>query len=363
MKKFLLSAIIFAIASASFAQTATTVTNSNSCFVTNNFNASSGGFSSPSIYSNADDVSFYWNQVAGEQIETSGLSTRSGSIISPIYNLTNAGSVNVGFKYITPLLGSYRIRIISAVTSLPLEILATTANGPVYTDFPSTSGTICLLMSDANLTLGRSVRFEFTYKASQLGNMHFDDFYASAAVNGPLAVTFEGFTARKNTDGSVKLLWNVGQEVNVNGYYPESSIDGINFTSIGFVTAVNKTIYDLDYTGKLPQIIYFRVRNLDIDGKSKYSAIIRVNSKEQANKSILLYPLPATNMVIVEHPSSVERASISLYSLQGNLLQQINIDPLTLQTQVNLNKLTKGIYIVKYITASGLTQNAKLIKN
>ena len=42
---------------------------------------------------------------------------------------------------------------------------------------------------------------------------------------------------------------------------------------------------------------------------------------------------------------------------------QINVDPLTFQTQINLNKLTKGMYIVKLIRANGITQNAELIKN
>ncbi len=361
MKKFLLSAIAIASGIAAIAQSPTIVTTATNCTVFRNFNASDEGFSAPSIYSDANDVAFFWNAGLGAELESSGLTVRNGSLISPVYIQSEDGRATIGFSYVAPAGTEYRIRIISGATSPPLEILANTANGPVYTALPSTSGSICLLLTDADLTAGRQIRFEFTFRATQPGNIQFDNLSLSVA-GGPLPVTFEGFVARRDNDGSVKLLWNVGEEVNVKGYYVESSTNGVDFTSAGYVTASGKKIYSLDYPGKQMQTMFFRVKNIDFDGRSKYSSIIKVYVREQTGAQIQLYPVPATDQVTVQHNKSPERTIITIVSPEGRVVRQVRASLNTLQTQVNISNLPKGIYIVKYDDGSGEVQSLKLIK-
>ena len=81
MKRFLLIAIMITLGIAAIAQYPTIVTTATNCVVFRNFNTSDEGFSSPSIYSGNDDVSFFWNAGAGAEIESSGLTARSGSQI------------------------------------------------------------------------------------------------------------------------------------------------------------------------------------------------------------------------------------------------------------------------------------------
>jgi len=344
------------------AQSPTTVTAVANCSVSHTFNFSSEGFSSSSIYSDANDVAFNWNSTAGAESESSGLTVRSASLISPGYILSGSGATTVGFSYIAPVGTEYRIRIISSVQSNPLEVIATTANGPVYTPLSSTSGSVCLLLTDADLTSGKMIRFEFTFRANQPGDITFDN-VAVGVSGGPLPVTFEGFVARQNTDGTVKLLWNVGEEVNVAGYNVESSTNGISFKNAGYVTATGKNIYGLDFPEKQVQTMYYRVRNVDFDGKSKYSTIIRVYTKEQTNGQIQLYPLPAMDMVTVQHNRSAENAVITVFSQEGKLLQQVRPAINTLQTQLNVGGLSKGVYIVRFNDGQGNIQSIKLLKN
>ncbi len=362
MKTFLLSTMLIISVLAVKAQYPTTVTPATNCSVFRNFNNSDEGFSSPSIYSDANDVSFFWNAAAGAEIESSGLSVRTGSLISPSYFLNEEGRVTVGFYYIAPAGTEYRIRVISSIINPPLEILATTANGPVYTPLPSTSGNICLLLTDADLSAGRQIRFEFTFRATQPGNILFDNLSLSVA-GGPLPVTFEGFVARKNQDETVKLLWNVGTELNVKGYYVESSMNGVDFTNVGYVTATGSRVYSMDYPNKLMQTMFFRVRNVDIDGSSKYTPIIKVYNREQTDKSIQAYPVPAVDMVTIQHARSADRAVISLAGMDGKILLQKTVMPNTLQTQLNISRLSKGLYIVKYDDGMGDIRTLKLVKN
>jgi Secretion system C-terminal sorting domain len=362
MKKFLLLSVIIASGITAMAQYPTIVTAATNCNIFRNFNNSDEGFSSPSIYSSGDDVSFFWNGGEGAEIESSGLTVRSGSLISPVYVQSEPGRVTLGFKYVAPPGTEYRIRIITAISNAPLEILATSANGPVYTPLPSTAGNICLLFTDEDLTVGKMIRFEFTFRNTQAGDVLFDDLALSVA-GGPLPVTFEGFVARENSDGTVKLLWNVGDEINVKGYYVESSVNGIDFTTAGYVTAIGKSIYSLDYPGKLLQTMYFRVKNIDMDGRSKYTPIIKVYVKNKLTASIQAYPVPANELVTIQHNKSSLSAQITLYSPDGKLLQQVRAMPNTFQTQLNINKLAPGIYIVKYEDGISDVQSTKLIRN
>jgi Secretion system C-terminal sorting domain len=362
MKKNLLLFIILVSGITIRAQSPTVVTNAPICTFFLDFNNSNEGFSSPSIYSNADDVGFNWDATAGVELETSGLSVRSASLISPVYIQPVSGSVTIGFRYVAPIGAEYRVRIVSAVIGSPLEVLATTANGPVWTPLPALAGNMCLLLTDADLDLGRELRYEFTFRLNQPGNIIFDDL-TQGPPNIPLPVTFMGFVARKNVDGSVKLLWNVSEEVNVKGYSLEMSTDGTNFNNAGYITASGKSIYSLDYKGSRSQTIFFRVKNVDFDGRSKYTPIIRAYNKEDASMFIKVYPMPVNDQVTIQHKQSFGKSIICLSSLDGRILQQVNVPPYTYQTQLNIRNLTKGMYIVRYYDGNAALQTAKLIKN
>lgn len=363
MKKYLLIAIMIAAGITALAQYPTTVTNANNCILFRTFTTSDEGFSSPSIYSSAEDVSFFWNSAAGAEIENSGLVVRSSSLISPVYVQTTAGQATVGFRYTAPVGTQYRIRIISGATTPPIEVLATTANGPVYTVLPGTSGSICLQLNDLDLTVGRAVRFEFTFSANQPGNILFDDLALNNVAAGPLPITFQGFVARKNNDGTIKLLWEVGTEINVKGYYVESSTNGAEFTNFGYISASGKGVYSFDYMNKPTQTMFFRVKSVDFDGSSKYTAIIKVYTKDQANAAIQIYPVPARDMVTIQHSKSSERSIFTLVSPDGKVLKQVIAMPNTLQTQLHINNLQNGLYILKYDDGHGDVQSLKIIKN
>jgi len=362
MKTFLLSAMIVASGIAASAQSPTYVTPANNCVTFRNFNSFDEDFSSPSIYSDGNDVSFFWNAAAGAEVESSGLAVRTASLISPEYIQSPAGYITVGFFYSVPPGTEYRIRIISGVLSPPLEIIATTANGPVWTPLAGTSGNVCVLITDADLTLGRPVRLEFTFRAVLPGNMLFDNLAATVA-GGPLPVTFEGFVARKNTDGTLKLLWDVGTEVNVKGYYVESSTNGVDFTSLGYVTATGRDIYSMDHDGKLMQNTFFRVKSVDFDGRYKFTPVIRINANESSGGQIQMYPMPARDQVTIQHDKALENTVISLLSPDGKILQSKVVVPGSFQTQLNINTLSAGIYIVRYADGKGDLRTLKLVKN
>jgi hypothetical protein len=365
MKKFLLLFVSVTTAYVSNAQYPTTVIASGNCAPFARFTNSDEGFSSASIYSDANDVSFNWNSILGAEVETSGLSTRNASLISPVFTNVQTGQVTLGFRYIAPAGTEYRVRIISGIINPPVEVLATSANGPVYMVLPNTAGNLCLTLADQDLTIGKAIRVEVTFRVvGHPGeNILFDDF-ALTSQGGPLPVTFSGFVARKNADESLQLLWNVDEEINVKGYYVESSTDGVNFTNAGYVAASNQDIYALNYTDKLNQTMYFRIRNIDFDGKSKYTPIIKVYGNNAAASSLLeIYPVPANDMITIAHNKSAEKAIIALYTTSGKIVLHKNVQLNTYQTQLNIGTLPSGMYLVKYDDGTGTMQSKVIYKN
>ena len=369
MKKFLLSLSCMSVFLATQAQFPTTTTTVTNCSVFRNFNQFNENFSTPSIYSNANDVSLFYNSTQGALVETSGITgTREGSVISPGYLNSTDNEVTIGFYYQAPAGTEYRIRVISAVSNPPLEIIATTANGPQYTPFPGTSGTLCLRLEDLDLDANAIVRFEFTYRyiggngAPSLTPFLFDD-VALTVQGGPLPVDFLGFIAREQIDGSTNLLWDVAHEVNVKGYNVETSTDGSNFTTMGFVAAAGKSVYSLPYTNKISGTRFFRVRSIDFDNKFKLSGIIKVKGKEEKFSSIQLYPVPAVTQVFLQHDKAAGNAMISILSADAKVLKEVRPVSNSFQTQLNVAELKAGVYFVRYDNGAGKIESLKMVKN
>jgi hypothetical protein len=366
MKKFLLSLSLMTGLLAAQAQTPSTSGPGSNCNVFRNFNQFDEDFTTPSIYSDDDDVSLFYNTTRGALVENSGLTgARRGSVISPAYLNSLDNEVTVGFAYEAPAGTEYRIRVVSALSNPPERILATTANGSVYTPLPSTSGTICVRIQDLDLNANEAYRFEVTYRysgptGSGATPFLFDDI-ALTVVGGPLPVTFEGFLARPNADGTTKLLWDVAREINVSRYDVETSTDGRNFSTVAQVNASGKSVYAHNYTALIKGTMFFRIKSVDADGSAKYSGIIRVKGDNQAT-TINVYPIPATDKVYVEHNKVGNNAMITVLSPDGKVIKQQRPVANSYQTQVNVNELKPGVYFVRYDNGEGKVETVKLVK-
>ena len=79
-------------------------------------------------------------------------------------------------------------------------------------------------------------------------------------------------------------------------------------------------------------------------------------------KAMQAYPNPAADEVIIQYVSSPERAVLSVISTSGRVLQQRTVMPNTLQSQLHIGMLDKGIYILKFETAKGDVRTLRLVK-
>ncbi len=168
-------------------------------------------------------------------------------------------------------------------------------------------------------------------------------------------------------DKTVGLIWSTTQEINNDHFEIERSIDGIKFANIGKVAAIalSSTINNYSFSDKLPVkgTGYYRLKQVDKDGKYAYSSVKQVYFNG-TKTSTVLYPNPAKNIVNLEFEaskSSVENLIIT--NLSGVKVQSIKINILEgyNKTSIPLNgQLANGQYWIQF-SVDNIEQKLKLI--
>ncbi|MBX7204710.1 MAG: G8 domain-containing protein, partial [Bacteroidia bacterium] len=125
--------------------------------------------------------------------------------------------------------------------------------------------------------------------------------------SAPLPVTWLSFNAKRAGETSVNLKWSTASEINNSHFEIERSADAKNFTVIGKVKGNGTTSQVSNYTysdaSGVAANCYYRLRQVDLNGKSEYSIIIAVPAsaktvaKQAAGSNIVsLNPNPVVDM-------------------------------------------------------------------
>ncbi|RYD70693.1 MAG: T9SS type A sorting domain-containing protein [Verrucomicrobiaceae bacterium] len=339
------------------AQNQTYVAPSNNCDVIEDFNTTSGEFRSTSIFTESDYTEFHWDSTAGYWIETSGLAVRNGSLISPVYiNQQQSGGIDLGFRYKACAGGQYRVRIINVQCTCVggYDVVANTANGPVWTNFPADAGRLCIRLNDGDLYEGQKFRVEISFRGTTPCDWEFDDLSLGGEQGAIiLPVTFLGINAKKENN-AVRVLWDVAQEVDVLTYDVERSTDGVNFARVGSVPANGKPAYSfVDGTSASQGTVYYRVKNVDLDGRFKYSSVVKLSGKNAASTIVVkAFPVPARDGLTVQHDRISAGGYVSLTTADGKTVRTVT-NATGIQTQMNLTGLTPGLYILRVDDGNG----------
>jgi hypothetical protein len=225
---------------------------------------------------------------------------------------------------------------------------------------PSTYGRICIRINDADLYQGQNLRFEISYRNTQSCDFIFDDFSLGEIAAAPLPVTFMGIVAKKISDNSVSVTWDVADEIDVKEYVIERSTNGVNFTSVGSVPAYNKPYYSYTDNQPVTGTVYYRVKNVDLDGKFKYSSVVRVTGKR--TMSIKMFPMPAFRNVTIQHDRTGSNATLTLTTMDGRTVKHMALPEGSYQTNLELAQMAPGMYLVRIDDGNGAVETVKLIK-
>lgn len=80
-------------------------------------------------------------------------------------------------------------------------------------------------------------------------------------------------------------------------------------------------------------------------------------------KLMQAYPNPARDEVVIQHVASADRAVLSLIGLDGKIVQQQTVMPNTLQTNLRIGSLPRGLYVVRFDNSRGDVRTLRLVKD
>ena len=193
--------------------------------------------------------------------------------------------------------------------------------------------------------------------------------FGVADIGAALPVKFGSIKAYEKQNG-IQLDWKVYSENQVKSYEIERSADGRTYISVGSLPALYNNTSDGDYgffdANPLSGTSYYRIKNNDLDGKSAYSIVIRVN-RNKTIKGLSLYPNPTVNGIVLLQGSDLGRGiyKISIFGSNGQEIfkQQIKHNGGTISQTIELpSTINKGVYMFSVRDENGnIIFNDKLV--
>ena len=178
--------------------------------------------------------------------------------------------------------------------------------------------------------------------------------------NGPLPVTMLSFTASLLQDNKVKLDWSTSMEINCSKYKIERSFDGSIFSEVAAVSGSGTTSLFHSYSGidvspATVSIVYYRIKQLDIDGKGSYSNVLSVRLKK-TNRLVTIYPNPFTSYLKINMEwNSSEVIIAKVINIQGQEIMSKNIQMIKGLNYISIDELSKlsaGNYFIQFISGA-----------
>lgn len=184
--------------------------------------------------------------------------------------------------------------------------------------------------------------------------------FGSSLTLNPLPVELLSFSGKNTSKGTV-LTWITASEKNNQTFSVQRSGSGNRFSQIALVSgqgnSMHVTTYSYTDTAAAENLMYYRLKQIDNDGKYSYSPVIRVENKEGIQE-LIIYPNPcSTGNIHIAASSSVVRFII--YNLLGKIIYEGGAN--------TVDYLFKpegtGIYFIKAFVTDGRTITKKLVVN
>jgi len=241
----------------------------------------------------------------------------------------------------------------------------------------NSSGTV----GTANPTYNYNGRFGTMYYAAQSPpnyngfNGKMDEFriynraLSDAEISQLLPVKLTSFTATRKEQESL-LRWTTHHEDNSSHFNVQRSTNGSDFITVGKVDAVGKSLLPTDYqfadkmNGNVASnILYYRLEQVDKNGKKEYSSTIMLkNSPEKRILSLIENPV-MNDLRLRLNTEQHQQVQLTITDELGRcaISRCMDIVPGETFTVISASNLNKGVYFVTVI-AEGKKETIRFVK-
>jgi len=189
-----------------------------------------------------------------------------------------------------------------------------------------------------------------------------------ARINNLPALLMSFSAANNNNAG--ELDWTMENQTSCKWFVIERSASASGFDSIGVVLGTNNT-HSTEYSFTDNHMLcgnnYYRLRQVDVDGVSKYSKIVSVYNSNTvvADKKIQLYPNPAiATLNYTLNSPAASHATVMVYTMTGVLViaQQQQLASGVNQQTLAISNLKSGNYFLKVVSQNGAQYDQSFVK-
>ncbi len=229
--------------------------------------------------------------------------------------------------------------------------------------------------SDPKFVTGSSAELD----ASHLSKIYF--YRASNATNytavqlasgeivpsGTLPVELISFSVQKENKNA-NINWSTASEINSDYFEIFRSQDGINFESIGKISAEGTSNNIITYSfldiAPLPGTSYYKLIEYDFDGRQQESSIQAIVFTNSSDFTTQLYPNPSSQFsAIYFGEESRDIYNISITDLNGKNIFSTSFSPFDDGNKFILpNEFSNGVYIINLHSKEGNFSSLRWIK-
>ncbi len=285
----------------------------------------------------------------------------------PIANIWWTGNANAASPTWTNIernltLPSIRSSVI-ARTSLGIEYFVGTSVGMYNTTNPLTTN----WAQEGAATIGNAVVSSFALRTIDNNLLVGTHGYGmwKTALTLALPVNLVDFTG-KAVNKINKLNWVTDQEQNNYGFDIERKYTNeINFSKIGFVkgkNSLNKNYYEFDDgiidLGK--ENVQYRLKQIDLDQKFKYSNVITINRKGSVKFVEYISVVGNALFVRFNNNNADQTVEARFFDVSGRLLKKQQLSRQS--QQLDISSLPAGAYVVEFTSSTQEKHTQKILK-
>jgi len=258
----------------------------------------------------------------------------------------------------------YNFNNTASATAFPL-------NEPYFSDTSkSTTSFTKYSLNISSLAGNPNVAFRFVFRSDPsltFAGLALDNFEVQGPPNTPLPVELLYFSG-ETKKGFNRLTWATASEINNRGFDLERSDDAVNFEKIGFVEGAGMSsefhAYSYDDYRMKNSLQYYRLRQVDFDGKSTYSKLVALWNKNAEPLDILsVFPQPSKSSVSILFNKAAGTISIKIFDTNGKtvLTEQRSSPDNMLTVNLEDRHLSRGLYFMHVENEQGVSLVRKLL--
>ena len=188
----------------------------------------------------------------------------------------------------------------------------------------------------------------------------FDIQLTAADPNAPLPLDWMSFEV-SHERGYNLLKWVTANEVNTNVFEIQKSYNGKDFLTVSILPARGgyfSETYQFTDQHDRSGLIYYRIKQIDIDQKFSYSPLrsVRANSIQK----LQIYPTLVLDQLMIFSDKEME-AQISVINAQGAIVKQFDLQLSAGDQPLSVNDLLGGVYWIR-IENKEFSESFRIVK-